>query len=976
MSQSGSRSKRPTSSSNPTQSSYSVGASASISNSRPFLNTINPMHSNHHGYTRANESVIEEDDDHEDIDLETGRSTIFHSSHEANKPSPKSQGKRKVAWVASASEMNVLHPNIHKEDKIHEQESSDDEVPPSFLVEAASRPDASSHFPQPSRKSDSRQAQGRNSADARKRPPILPTDMDKSNPSLVSSPPPRPSDILTEDEEETPRDSRGSPFTTNSNVPRQSKGMRGLDEYEKALWNWVNVYNLDGFLQEVYYYYEGKGIYSIALSRGLNLLTVGFVIGFSTFLLGCIDYSSLRRHNHTQLSAVIVEHCVSSRFSGFTLLFFLLFTAFYIWQIISYAMSIRRLVDMYNFYTYLLKIPDVDIQTISWSEVVRRIGNIREDNPLTAISSNKGRKHDDTTTAKLDAHDIANRIMRQENYLIALFNKELLDLRIPWPAALQRFGVEEHGKGKVLTQALEWNLRFCLMEYLFDQHGKVRKVFLKSQNRAVLIEGLKRRFIFLGILNAIFAPFIVLYFLMYSFFRYFEQYHKDPSSIGGRRYTSYAQWKFREFNELPHIFTRRLDESYPAANMYIGQFPNEKSRLIMRFVAFIAGSFAAVLFLATVLDPDLFLNFEITPHRTVFFYLGVFGAILTVARGMVPEDNLVFDPEMLMTEVIAYTHYMPEEWKHQLHSKKVHTAFGEIFAMKILIFAQELISVVLTPFVLWLSLPACAPAIVDFFREFSVHVDGRGYVCSFAEFNFERHGNVKFGAPTRTHDKKMISNEGKMEKSFLNFKATNPDWTPTDPSGSLYLSRMADLNAHRPLSHSRRRHGQGSAAGSDVGGTVHFANDPQLDNSSMQQAHDYDQALRQSRLAAVTRRRGPGSVMGMSGLLAPHGSMGIGAASVYADINMAPSAVLGDSQGSEQLEAASTSISRAKNNSGIPADDMGPDGGVGSGLGESYVDGGRRYGGKEEEEEDLEDGGVLGLLAQIYGRRDGPAVAM
>ncbi len=33
-------------------------------------------------------------------------------------------------------------------------------------------------------------------------------------------------------------------------------------------------YNLDAFLQEVYSYYEGKGIYSIALSRGLNLLSV------------------------------------------------------------------------------------------------------------------------------------------------------------------------------------------------------------------------------------------------------------------------------------------------------------------------------------------------------------------------------------------------------------------------------------------------------------------------------------------------------------------------------------------------------------------------------------------------------------------------------------------------------------------------------------------------------------------------------
>ena len=72
-----------------------------------------------------------------------------------------------------------------------------------------------------------------------------------------------------------------------------------------------------------------------------------------------------------------------------------------------------------------------------------------------------------------------------------------------------------------------------------------------------------------------------------------------------------------------------------------------------------------------MLDPDLFLNFEITPHRTVFFYLGVFGAILTVARGMIPEDNRVFDPEVLLTEVIKYTHYMPDSWKGHLHSRRV-----------------------------------------------------------------------------------------------------------------------------------------------------------------------------------------------------------------------------------------------------------------------------------------------------------------
>ena len=104
----------------------------------------------------------------------------------------------------------------------------------------------------------------------------------------------------------------------------------------------------------------------------------------------------------------------------------------------------------------------------------------------------------------------------------------------------------------------------------------------------------------------------------------------------------------------------------------VDPFPLHSSNItISRFVAFIAGSFAAVLLLASVIDPDLIVHFEVTPHRTVLFYLGVFSSILVVARGMLPEEHGVFDPELLMTEVIQYTHYMPDEWKHQLHSKKV-----------------------------------------------------------------------------------------------------------------------------------------------------------------------------------------------------------------------------------------------------------------------------------------------------------------
>lgn len=66
--------------------------------------------------------------------------------------------------------------------------------------------------------------------------------------------------------------------------------------------------------------------------------------------------------------------------------------------------------------------------------------------------------------------------------------------------------------------------------------------------------------------------------------------------------------------------------------------------------------------------------------------------------------------------------------------------FMQLYAMKVSIFIEEVLSVIFTPFILWWSLPKCSDRIIDFFREFTVHVDGVGYVCSFAVFNFQKPG--------------------------------------------------------------------------------------------------------------------------------------------------------------------------------------------------------------------------------------------
>jgi autophagy-related protein 9 len=93
----------------------------------------------------------------------------------------------------------------------------------------------------------------------------------------------------------------------------------------------------------------------------------------------------------------------------------------------------------------------------------------------------------------------------------------------------------------------------------------------------------------------------------------------------------------------------------------------------------------------------------------------------------------VFCPEKTLTAVIAHIHYFPNSWKGQAHTNKVMAELGELFPYSAVYLLQELLSPIVTPFVLFFYLRPKAPQIVDFFRNFTVDVIGVGDVCSFAE---------------------------------------------------------------------------------------------------------------------------------------------------------------------------------------------------------------------------------------------------
>lgn len=496
-----------------------------------------------------------------------------------------------------------------------------------------------------------------------------------------------------------------------------------LSPKERALWKWANVENLDVFLQDVYKYYLGNGFSCIFLQKLLNLLTLIFVVLVSTYMGYCIDYSKLP--GGKRFSDITVQHCYSNHITGFVKLLLWIFYVFVFLKTTQLYFDYKKLKEIHKFYLFLLNISDDELQTIPWQSIIKQLVYLKDQNALTANVVEVKAKN------RIDAHDVANRIMRKDNYLIAMYNNDIFDFSLP----LLPFNTD------VLTKTLEWNINLCVIGFAFNDAGFIKQSFLKESQRDYMIEELQKRFMLAGFLNILLAPFLVAYFVLLYFFRYFNEYKTSPGSIGARQYTPMAEWKFREYNELYHIFKKRIGLSAVLGNKYIEQFPKEKTNIIMKFTAFIAGSFAAILALLTVFDPDNFLNFEITKDRTVIFYITILGAIWSVCQSSISREYNVFDPEETIVELSNFTHYLPIEWKGKYHTEYVKQEFCELYSLRVLILLKELASMILTPFILWFSLPKSAAKIIDFFRESSIYIDGLGYVCKYAMFDVDKNSN-------------------------------------------------------------------------------------------------------------------------------------------------------------------------------------------------------------------------------------------
>lgn len=553
----------------------------------------------------------------------------------------------------------------------------------------------------------------------------------------------------------------------------------GLEDYEENYQQLdnldvVSVAQVDLFLTNLYKYFIGRGFRNIIVTQIVNLSLVTFLVLFCIWLFSCVRFDilmNMRDPGQVYHISQIINWSGLASMHWYLVISLILFCAFFVWKIIRIGYDTQKMREMQHFYNVHLAISDFELSTIRWQKVVEKVQELQEQH------------HFYLGKDEFTLHNVANHVLKKENYLVAMFNKEIFDFTIP------------HTHAPFFTKTMEWNIQYAMINYLFDDRMKLKKDFLDFHKREELANGLQKRLTLMAVLNLILAPFLGLFLIFWGVFERGQEFYKTPSKLSSRRWSHLAKWNFREFNELPHVFYERMKLSTKYADEYLQQFPNYWLSDIAKLGAFIISTFLFVMFIGMFLNDTILFHLELGADKSVFWWMGILSTALLVARGFIKE-SYIFYPEKKLKKVAEYIHYIPEEWIDNASKYRVKYRFLQLYEYRVWVMFKEILGIIINPIMMLTRLRNDSLAIVDFVRDYTLSHPQLGNVCKFSVFEYSDDPMMNSQKLSQLNN---VCRLKKMEKSVFYFKQNT-----VTPSGSLldtsvFANPSHNVRLHQPM---------------------------------------------------------------------------------------------------------------------------------------------------------------------------------
>eukprot|EP00800_Vazella_pourtalesii_P018826 TRINITY_DN617_c2_g1_i1.p1 TRINITY_DN617_c2_g1~~TRINITY_DN617_c2_g1_i1.p1 ORF type:complete len:793 (-),score=140.73 TRINITY_DN617_c2_g1_i1:102-2480(-) len=568
----------------------------------------------------------------------------------------------------------------------------------------------------------------------------------------------------------------------NKSVPDGSSSIK----WERNLDRWKHVKDLDNFFTRIYFFWTEGGYLPLIVSQFLDLFQFLFIFLLIIFLISCVDYSRLSSNiddKSNPLDFIQLRNLLNPPLSVVLLLLFGI--PFWIWRIFKAIYKAIIYLDIRDFYKSALGLDPSKMRNYTWTLIVERLQTFQQQGDGYSLLIKK---------REMNSLDVYHRILRFQNFIVAMVNRKILPMHFRVPLLGKQIFCSS-----MLLKNYTWIL-FTAPGSLFQPKYRLIDEVRSPLSKDLIVKKLSNRIAYFALFNLLLFPFVLLYQFFFSIFSYADLARKNPSAMGLHLWSIPAKLEFRHFNELEHEQHQRLSRAYVPAKNYLQLYTNPVSNLLARHFGFMAGALLALLLFFGFLNENVFFTEYLIKVGSVL------GIIVAICRVLVPpEDMLYEEPKVLLAEVLKHVHYMPDDWKVHPEAQEVMKQFSQLFEFRAILIFHELLSPIITPFILYFALRKRSAEIIDFFRHFTVDVEGLGDVCSFAQLDLQRHGDVEW-VPSDANNRSQqlgddthmleantnsIAKNGKTELSLLSFSTRNPSWKPPTQS-SVLLKHLRD----------------------------------------------------------------------------------------------------------------------------------------------------------------------------------------
>ncbi|KAL3320734.1 Autophagy- protein 9A [Cichlidogyrus casuarinus] len=205
----------------------------------------------------------------------------------------------------------------------------------------------------------------------------------------------------------------------------------------------------------------------------------------------------------------------------------------------------------------------------------------------------------------LDELDIYNRILRKENYLIALINQYAIPVKFQLPRLISFTGFSIY-----LPNIYLWNLELLFFYSPwapFVHQHQLHNDYKWITKRERLAKNFANMSMILGLINLALLPFIFIIQILIFLCSNAEKIRYEPHTFFGRSWSNYAHYILRHYNELPHEFSNRLTSAHFHASKYLDAFSSQLAVVTATNVRMLAGG-VSFLMLAINLVCDDFIH--------------------------------------------------------------------------------------------------------------------------------------------------------------------------------------------------------------------------------------------------------------------------------------------------------------------------------------------------------------------------------